>query len=153
MADIKLSGYKAAATSIAWTTGQALDSLTDNETTDASDAIDNGTNLYALCDVELVLASAAFTGTDCRVEVFLLPSVDGTNYVDWDGNTATPGNTIYNYRVGSIAVTAATAAFRGSLRDVKLYNGLQKFAFRSRANVTLAASGNTAKYRPHQLQN
>ena len=79
MVDIKLSGYKVAAQSIAWTSGQDLDSLTDNETTDLSDEIDNGTDLYALCDVELYLASAAFTGVDCEVDVYLVPSVDGTN--------------------------------------------------------------------------
>ena len=48
MVDIKLSGYKVAAQSIAWTSGQDLDSLTDNETTDLSDEIDNGPDLYAL---------------------------------------------------------------------------------------------------------
>lgn len=153
MPDIKLSGYKVAAQSIAWTSGQALASLADNEATDLSDEIDNSTDLYALCDLELNLASATFTGADCSIEVFLIPSVDGTNYQTWDGNTITPGNGNENYRVGTIQVKASTAAFRGSLNDIPLYNGKQKFAFRSRANITLAASGNTAKYRPHQLQN
>lgn len=152
MPDIKLSGYKAAAQSIAWASGQDLDSLTDNEATDLSDAIDNGTNLYALCDLELYLASAAFTGGDCSIEVYLVPSVDGTNYQTWDGNTVTPGQGNQNYRVGTILVKATTAAFRGSLNDIPLYNGEQKFAFRNKANITLASSGNTAKYRPHQLQ-
>jgi len=153
MVDIKLSGYKVAAQSIAWTSGQDLDSLTDNETTDLSDEIDNGTDLYALCDVELYLASAAFTGVDCEVDVYLVPSVDGTNYGTWDGNTTSPGNTNARYKVGVIPIKATTAACRGILPRVPLYNGLQKFAFRSRANITLASSANTAKYRPHQLQN
>lgn len=152
MADFTLSGYKVTPVTIAWTSGQDLDSLTDGETTDLSDAVDNSTNNYVFCDIELYLASAAFTGTDCQLEVYLVPSVDGTNYGIWDGNTATPGNANANYYVGAINIKAATAAFRGSLARVPLYNGLQKFAFLSRANVTLAASGNTAKYRPHQLK-
>lgn len=152
MADIKLSGYKVTEVSIAWTSGQALDSLADNETTDLSDEVDNSTTLYALADVHMNLASAAFTGTDCEVRVYLVPTVDGTNYPTWDGNTASPGNTNKAYFVGSLPIKAATAACRAVLRSVALPNGKYKWAFRSMANVALAASGNTVTFRPHQLQ-
>lgn len=152
MADFKLSGYKVTEISIAWTSGQGLNSLADNETTDLSDEVDNSTNLYALADVHLYLASVSFTGTDAQVRVYLVPSVDGTNYPTWDGNTITPGNTNKDYYVGKISVKATAAACRGILRNVGLPNGKYKWAFRSEANVALAASGNTVAFRPHQTQ-
>lgn len=148
----QLSGYLAAATSIAWSSGQALDSLTDNEFTDLSDAIDNSTNKYALADLEIVLASAAFSGTDSAIEVYLVPSVDGTNYGQWTGNGTSDEQENSGYYVGSVTTTGTTAAQRMTLRDILLPNGLYKFAFRNRGNVTLAGSGNTAKWRPHSGQ-
>ena len=151
MGTLSLSGYEASAVTVAWTSGQSLDSLTDDETTDLSDAFDNSSSNYALADVEINLASAAFTGDDCAIELYLVPSVDGTNYSTWMGNTTSPGNANSNYQVGSVTISAGTAAARLSFRDVPLYNGLQKFALRSRANVSLAATGNTLKYRPHQI--
>lgn len=146
------SGYLAAAQSVAWTSGQSLDNLTDNEYTDASDAVDNTTNKYAFADIEIVLASAAFTGIDSSIEVFVIPSVDGSNYGQWTGNGTTDEQENDGYSVGSVKTTGTTTAQRMVLRDVKLPQGLFKFAFRSRANVSLAGSGNTAKWRPHSGQ-
>lgn len=152
MADFKLSGYKVTEISITWASGQSLNSLSDNETTLLSDEVDNSTNLYALADLHLSLASAAFTGTDAKINVYLVPSVDGTNYPTWDGNTTVPGNTNKDYYVGNISVKATTAACRGILRNVGLPNGKYKWAFRSEANVALASTGNTVAFRPHQTQ-
>lgn len=146
------SGYLASAQSVAWTSGQALDSLTDNEYTDLSDAIDNSSNKYSFADIEIVLASAAFTGTDSKIEVYIVPSVDGTNYGQWTGNSTTDEQENAGYFVDEVTTTGTTAAQRMTLRDVPLPNGLFKFGFRSRANVSLAASGNTAKWRPHSGQ-
>lgn len=152
MPDLKLSGYKVAAQSVAWAAGQALDSLTDNEWTDLSDAIDNSSNLYALADLEIVLASAAFTGADSMIAAYLITSVDGTNYGDWTGNVATEEQENEIYFVGSARTSGATAAQRLIIPNVPLPNGLYKYAFRNLTGVALAASGNTAKWRPHQLQ-
>jgi hypothetical protein len=150
MADATLSGYKAAATSIAWTSGQSLASLADNEWTDLSDEIDNSTNKYLFADIEIYLASAAFTGSDSVVHIYLVPSVDGTNYPNWTGNVTTDEQENNQYYVGTVTTSGATAAQRMALRNVLLPNGVFKFGFRSEAGVALAASGNTAKYRPHQ---
>lgn len=150
MGDTTLSGYKASATSVAWTSGQSLDSLADNEWTDLSDAIDNSTNKYVMADLEIVLGSAAFTGNDSVIEIYLVPSVDGTNYGDWDGNVTTEERENENYRVGAVSTSGATEAQRMCKRGIALPNGLFKFGFRSRAGVTLASSGNTVKYRPWQ---
>ena len=151
MADLTRSGYLAAPISIAWTSGQALDSAVDDEYTDLSDEIDNSTNKYMFADIEIVLASAAFTGADSGIEIYLIPSQDGTNYPTWTGNgTANAAENTAHY-VGFVSTTGTTAAQRMVLRDVELPNGKYKYGFRSRANVSLAASGNSATWRPHTV--
>lgn len=152
MADLKLSGYKATASTIAWTSGQDLNSLSDDEWTDLSDEIDNSTNLYALVDLEINLASAAFTGSDSMLEVYLVPTVDGTNYPNWTGNVTSEEQENRQYFVGAVTTSGATEAQLMVLRDIPLPNGKYKWGFRNRAGVATAASGNSADWRPHQHQ-
>jgi len=149
MPDATHSGYKVAAVSVAWTGAtQKIDSLADNEFTNLSDEIDNSTNKYLFADLELVLGSAAFTGADSALELYLIPSVDGTNYPDWAGNTTADQQENMKHFIGSLSTTGSTAAQRMTKRSVSLPPGKFKFAIRSRAGVSLAASGNTLKYRP-----
>lgn len=143
------TGYLATAQSVAWTSGQSLDSATDNEWTDLTDEIDNSTNKYPFADFELALGSAAFTGSDSAVEVYIVPSVDGTNYPNWTGNVTTDEQENARYFVDSMTTSGATAAQRITGRDFALPQGKFKFGFRNRGNVTLAASGNSFKWRPH----
>lgn len=150
MGDTTLSGYKVAAQSVAWTSGQSLNSLTDNEWTDLSDAIDNSTNKYVFADLEIVLSSVTFTGTDSSIECYLVPSVDGTNYGDWTGNVTTDEQENQGYFIGIVVTSGASGAQRLTLRGIELPAGLYKYGFRSRANVSLSASGNTVKWRPWQ---
>lgn len=151
MADLTRSGYLASAATVVWTSGQAIDSLTDNEYTDLSDEIDNSTNKYMFADLELVLGSAAFTGADSAFELYLIPSVDGTNYPTWTGNGTSDEQENGPFFVGSLSLTGTTAAQRAVLRDVDLPSGKYKFACRNRGNVTLAGSGNSLKWRPHSV--
>lgn len=151
MANLTRSGYLATATAIAWASGQTFDSATDNEYTDLSDEVDNSTNKYMFADVEIVLGSAAFTGTDSGIEVYLIPSVDGTNYPTWTGNGTSDEQENNGFFVGFLSTTGTTAAQRMVLRDVEIPNGKHKWAFRNRGNVTLAASGNSASWRPHSV--
>jgi hypothetical protein len=152
MGDIYLSGYKAAAASVSFTGTQTLTSLADGEYTNLSDEIDNSSNLYAFADLELVLASAAFTGTDSVVEIYLVPSVDGTNYPTWTGNVTTDEQENYMFFVGSMITTGTTAAQRMTLRDVALPNGKYKWGVRNNSGVAFSASTNTLSWRPHQIQ-
>lgn len=156
MTTLKLSGYLASAVSVAWTGAtQKIDSLTDNEWTDLSDEVDNTSYLYAFADLDLVLGSAAFTGTDSGVEVYIVPTVDGTNYPDWSGNSTSDAPQQVHYFVAFLPLTASTAARRvvsSSQAAIELPQGKFKFGIRSRANVTLAASGNTLYYRPKAYQ-
>jgi len=150
MPDSILSGYKAAAQSVTFAGTQQIDSLLDNEWTNLSNEIDNSSTKYMLADLELVLGSAAFTGTDSAIEIYLVISVDGTNYPDWTGNVATDEQENDKHFIGSMTTNADTSAQRMTLRNVLLPNGTFKFGIRNRAGVTLAASGNTLKWRPHQ---
>lgn len=148
MATLKNSGYAVAAAAVTFSGTQTLNSLADNEYTNLSDEIDNSTNRYAYVDLELVLGSAAFTGSDSGIEFYLVPSVDGTNYPDWTGNVTSDETENNNYFVGFAATTASTAAQRMVLRKIELPAGKYKWAVRNRGNVALAGSGNTLSWRP-----
>jgi hypothetical protein len=152
MTTLKLSGYLASAVTVAWTGAtQKIDSLTDNEWTDLSDEIDNSTNKYAYADIDLVLGSAAYTGSDSGIEVYIVPTVDGTNYPDWSGNATADAPEQGHYYATFLPLKATTAARRvvsSSQAAIELPQGKFKFGIRSRANVTLAGSGNTLYYRP-----
>jgi hypothetical protein len=150
-ATLKLSGYLAVAAAFAWASGQSLNSLTDNEYTDVADEIDNSTNRYAFADFYVSMASAAFTGTDSGIEVYLVPAVDGTTYPTWTGNGTADEPENGSFYVGFIPFTGTTAAQYGVLTRIPLPNGRWKPAFRNRGNVTTAASGNTAGWRPHSF--
>lgn len=153
MTTLKLAGYLATEAAIAFSGTQQLNSLTDNEYTDLSDEIDNSTNLYALVDLRFDIASAAFiTPADCGMEVYIIPSEDGTNYPTWTGNTTT--DQVHNnaYFVGYAPFTGTTAAQAVVLRDIPLPNGKYKWAARNRGNVTLAASANVIYWRPTSSQ-
>lgn len=153
MTTLKHSGYLASESAIVFSGTQQLNSLTDNEYTDLSDEIDNnagGTGVkYFSVDLRAVIASAAFTGSDSGIEIYLIRSADGTNYPTWTGNTSTDRPENAAFRVGFIPFTGATAAQAGILEDVELPPGKYKWAVRNRGNVTLAGSGNTIYWRPH----
>ena len=152
---LKLSGYLASAVAVVFSGTQQINSLTDNEWTDLSDEVDNTTNLYAFADLELVLGSAAFTGSDAGVEVYIVPTIDGTNYPDWTGNSTSDAPEQSHYFSVFLPLKAATAARRvasSSQAEIQLPQGKFKFGLRSRANVTLAGSGNTLSYRPKSYQ-
>lgn len=152
---LKLSGYLASAVAVVFSGTQQINSLTDNEWTDLSDEVDNTTNLYAFADLELVLGSAAFTGADSSIEVYIVPTVDGTNYPDWTGNSTSDAPEQSHYYVALLPLKASTSAKRvasSSQAEIELPQGKFKFGLRSRANVTLAGSGNTLSFRPKSYQ-
>lgn len=153
---VKLSGYITTAQSVAWTGAtQKIDSLTDNEWTDLGDEIDNSSNLYAYMQLDLVLGSAAFTGSDAGIEVYVVPTVDGTNYPDWTGNTTSDAPEQAHYYAAFLPLKAATAAKRvasSSQGLIEVPQGKFKFGLRNRGNVTLASSGNTLYWRPASYQ-
>lgn len=149
MANLTLSGYLASAASVTFSGTQTLNSLSDNEYTDLSDEIDNSTNKYAFADFYLEMGSAAYAGVDSGYELFVVPSVDGTNYPTWTGNGTSDESENALFYAGFMPTTASTAAQKMVLRQVPLPQGKFKLAVRSRANVAGPASGNTLYWRPH----
>lgn len=150
---LKLAGYLATEAAITFSGTQQLVSLADNEYTDLSDEIDNSTNLYEMVDLRIVIASAAFTTpADCGMEIYLIPTVDGTNYPTWTGDTTTDQVHNHLFFAGYVPFTGATAAQAAVLRNIPLPNGKYKWAARNRGNVALASSGNTIYWRPHSHQ-
>ena len=145
-ATTKLSGYLASAATCLTT---ELNSLADNYYSAVSSEIDNSSNLYALADFEMYLASAAFSGTDSGVELYIVRSVDGTNYPTWTAGGSSDEQENVPYQVGFFPTTGTTAAQRCTIGPIALPSGKFKVAVRSRANVTLASSGNTISWRPH----
>lgn len=134
---------------IAFSGTQTLVSLANDEYTNLSDELNNGAaGAKALfSDFALSLGSAAFTGQDAAIELYIIPSRDGTNYPDWTGNIATDQQENNPYFVGSFVVAPDTAAQELFLRDVEIPPGKWKIGVRNRANIGLAASGNTVNYR------
>ncbi len=149
MVDSVLSGYKAAAQAVVFSGTQQIDSALDNEWTNLSDEIDNSLNKYMMMDLELVLGSAVFISTSV-MEIYLIPSIDDTNYPLWVGDATADQQENNQYFIGSVTLSDATEAQRVSLRSVAMVAGKFKFGIRSRAGVTLNATGNTLKWRPWQ---
>lgn len=142
--DIKWSGYKASAATCLTT---ELNSLANGSTTALSAEIDNTTNLYKYIDFEVYLASAAFTGTS-YVSLYVVPTLDGTNYPDWDAG-ASPGLGNNNYWVGDLFVKAATGTERHVLRGALMPAGKFKVGLKNVGGVALASSGNTVSHRQY----
>jgi hypothetical protein len=116
-----------------------------------SGEFDNSTNGYMFMDIEVYLAApaSAWSGADSAYEIYIVPSVDGTNYPDYveSGTGAEQENN--QYFVGSVTTQGAgTVACRQTIRGVEVPNGKFKIGGRNVTNQTLAATGNTVKWRP-----
>lgn len=146
------TGYQAPIANFAWSSGQGPNNLTDNEYTDLSDAVNNDTGRYVTVDIALDLGSAAFSGSDSVIEVYIVPSVDGTNYGTWGGNTTADQQQNNNHAVYSVTTSGTTAAQTDLIiRNVVVPPGNWRIGLRNRSNVTLAGS-NTISYRPHSFE-
>jgi hypothetical protein len=129
------------AESIASALTTELNSLANGSYSNASSAIANATGLYEFMALELVLASLTPTGTP-TVSVFLLPTIDGTNYEDGGGATApSPGTLIKAFSLS----TSASAKRRTAYGIVLPPFGFKLVVLNS-AGPSFAASGNTLKY-------
>jgi len=114
-------------------------------------AIDNqtdGTNdLYASLELYLAAQGSA-RDAGATVDVYLLPSVDGTNYC-YGSDSDDPPATAY---VGSFVLDAATAARYATLHNLPVPPLRFKLLLVNNTGQALAAAGNTLKYRLHSLE-
>lgn len=140
------TGYQAAAQTV---TISDIDSLAADEFSAASTAIDNSSTKYAFADIYCELtANAALTAGE-TISVYLIPSVDGTNYGDWEGSSTTVGGN-EQYFIGSATTLDSGTAIKVVIRDVELPNGYWKLGLKP--SITLAATGNAVYWRPHSSE-
>lgn len=142
MATIELSAYGTIATALS----TELNSLASGSSAITA-ALDNGTDKSIWDDLELVVTFGTAPALNAPVEVYLVPSVDGTNYVD-GSSTVLPSP---NLLVGTFLVRAVTTAQRVAIRKIELPPGLFKYLVRNQAGQAMAASGNTLKRRPYEM--
>ena len=114
-ATLKLTGYLTTEAAIVFAGTQQLDSLADNEWTDLSNEIDNSTNKYPYVDLRIALASITPTGADAGLEIYLVPTVDGTTYPTWTGNSTSDAQENNPVDVGFVPLKAAAQAQAGGL--------------------------------------
>lgn len=126
-----------------------LNSLANNGYSAASAAQGadaTGGPLYG--DFELVLASLNPSDVGTLAELYILASVDGTNYPDAPSSTNPASNDLVGVFIGDYG----TSAKRAVIRNVPLPPGLWKAVLKNISGVAFAASGNTVKVRAHNLQ-
>lgn len=148
MPDIKQQGYAASATTCLTT---ELNSLATGSACSASSAqgADAG-DAELLLDFELLTGGSITPGTNPRADLYLIQSVDGTNYED--ATTGASESLPPDAYVGSFVPTSGAGTKRMVLRNRTAPVGLWKAIVQNELGVSLAASGNTLKWRAHSYQ-
>lgn len=134
----------AAPESIATALTTELNSLANAAQSSASAAIDNETDLYQYIELELVLASLTPTGAPYSL-VYLVKSVDGTNYEDVTTSAAHAVLAVF-------PMSTAVAAKRICIANLLIPPCKFKLVVQNQAGPALASSGNTLKYRRYNEQ-
>jgi len=127
-----------------------LNTLADDTSCAASTVIITNNTIHDLfVDFQLDLASVDMSGQSSpSLAVYLIPSIDGTNYPDWEAG-ADPDPANEQYYVGSITIQELSKAHLQVLTDVALKTGKHQVALRNNCGAALAASGNTLGFRTH----
>ncbi len=149
MTFIQLSPYQGVTTvlstelnALGTPTGKAISAALDN-----SDAVAQPTlDLFADLELAVDFVSAPTAGT--VIELYLLPSLDGTVYPD--GSTSIlPQSSLY---VGGFAVRNTTAAQVMVIRGIALPPGSFKLLLQNTTNQAFPATGSTLRMNTYQLQ-
>lgn len=119
-----------------------LNTLTDGSSATSS-ALTNGTDLYPLMDLSVLLAS--FTpGTGGYLELHILPlSDDGSHYADITISTC----------AGTLSVISGASAKYETLHGIQIPPRDFKIALVSHLGASMASSGNTVKYSRYYINN
>lgn len=150
MTRILLSGYRGVTTvlstelnALGSSTGKAISSAIDNY---MPDTVTYQGDLFADLELAVDFVSAPTAGT--VIELYLLPSIDGSVYPD--GSTSIlPQSSLY---VGGFAVRATTAAQVMVMRGVALSSGSYKYLVQNTTNQAFPATGSTLRQNTYQLQ-
>ena len=124
--------------------GTAFDGLADGSGAISSE-VDNSSDLKRWGDLEVTMgASVTSSGVDARIDVYLIPTYDGTNYpVPGSAGTTFTGT----YFVGSISsvdtvgTVAVTSFTNGVLRSILLPPTKFKIGLVNELGATTTATG------------
>jgi len=106
-------------------------------------AIDNSTNGKRFIDIEISLAAqSSARSSNARVDIYVLPSIDGTNFTYGDDSTDPPLNTW----LASVSFDATTTARRNVTRHHDAPAGQFKMLVMNETGQAFGATGNTVKY-------
>lgn len=144
MSSIKLEAYGSAANALT----TELDALANGSYTAASAEINNSSDLYLFNDLELTVTFGSAPTVNNPIEMYLIPSIDGTNFADGGGAVA-PARNLY---VGSFLLRAVTTAQRCLLRGVPLPPGKYKYVAKNGSGQAFPASGSVIKRIPYNHQ-
>jgi hypothetical protein len=137
--------HKAYTQSIASALTTELDALANAGTSSASGAIDNTTNLDLFMDLELhVAAQGSARATGASVEVYMVMTLDATNYGDAIRSTAE--------LVAVFSLDAATTARYVHRRDIPIPPANFKLFVYNNTGQALAATSSALKYRTHSVK-
>lgn len=143
--NILLLGYQAAASNVLTT---ELNSLADGNVCALSSAVDNSSTLLKYADFQLDLASLTISSATAYVSLFIVPTVDGSNYPDFTSGAA--ANYHGQYYVAPLTFkVVTTTAVRANVSKVPLPPGLFKVSVRNGLGVSMASSGNTLAIRTY----
>lgn len=116
-----------------------LNSLANGSASAVGSAFDNTTNSDQYAAADIVLASLNPTA-GAYLALFLVQSLDGTNYEDPATTSTNPG---YHQLVATVSVTTGSAAKRIMTPVFRIPPGKWKLVLKNATGVALAASGNT----------
>lgn len=111
-------------------------------------AIDNTSALDLWDDLELLVTFGVAPTAGLVCVLYMLISVDGTNYADGDASIAPPLTAL----VGSFPPRAVTSAQRIAVRGIQLPPLKFKYVLANSAGQTMAASGNILTRVPYKEQ-
>jgi len=120
-----------------------LDGLADgSRAVSASISNTAASELYEFADFELFIADqAGARDSGARVDVYLLETLDGTNYTFGDASLAPPSNAL----VGMFVLDAASGSRYAHIRNVLLPPANFKILVENNTGQAFASSGNVVK--------
>jgi len=107
---------------------------------------DNTTNRYFYAEFELILASVDLSAqTNPAVELYMVPSYDGTNYADTGTDASTTVYPPAQYLVAVLGVAETSAAHRAVSPHIMMDPLKYTPVVINKTGAALAATGNTLK--------
>ena len=123
-----------------------LNSLADDAVNVGAVLPDNTSNRYFYAEFELVLATVDLSGqTNPAVELYMVPSYDGTNYADTGTDASTTVYPPAQYLVAVFGIAETSAAHRAVSPHIMIDPLKYTPVVINKTGVALASSGNSLK--------